>query len=355
MPSPRHRQLRRAFTLVELIIALSLAAFVLMAVASLIGLSTKAIPPEGGVQVTAIQGVEFASKFAADAAIAQQVTETDVRAVTFVIPDQDGDAAADTVRYVWSGVVGSPLERLVNGSDRLEIIDGVSAFSLDYAYADVPAFAELSKRTDSATTLQTSIASVATSREVGSTTCAQVFAPSMPSGVIAWTLDELKLSLGPNGAASTTVVVEIRGVDGSDLPTSAVYSRSTVGESSLGLLGLLPSTRTFTISGVIVPASEKLCVVVTCTGGDARASLGTALAVGWPAAAPFLTSSDGGATWARPGAIVAGHTVSGRMIRVSGGGETRRIVSRVGAAVRAGDETWSLECGVTSRNPGETP
>ncbi|HZW11468.1 MAG TPA: prepilin-type N-terminal cleavage/methylation domain-containing protein [Phycisphaerales bacterium] len=348
-------QARDAFTLVELIISLSIAAVVLMAVASLLGLSTKAIPAEDGVQVTSIQGAEFVSKFAADAAIAHEVTETGARAVTFVIPDQDGDASPDTVRYVWSGVVGSALERLVNGSDRLEIVESVSAFDLEYAFDDVPAYAELTKRTDAASTLQTSIVSVATSREVGSTRCGQVFAPTLPSGVIAWTLDELKLSLGPNGAATTTVVVEIRGVDSNNLPTGAVYSRSTVSEGSLGLLGLLPAVRTFTLSGIVVPASEKLCVVVSCTGGDVRASLGTAAGLGWPATAPFLTSTDGGATWNKGTAVVAGHSVSGKLIRVGGGPATRHTVSRVGAALTAGDEAWSLGCGVSRRNPGEAP
>jgi len=357
MSGTQPARLRSAFTLVEMVVALAIASFVLMAVASLIGLSARSIPPPNGVQEVAISTGDFLARLAADAAVAQSVTETEAHAITFVVSDPDGMALADTVRYVWSGVAGEPLARIVNGTDRAEMLPSVSSLTFGYSFADVPTFARLVRATDASSSLQSSLASVSTSREVGGTIYAQVVAPTLPADAVAWTLERVTLSLGPSGLLfPTTVTVEIRGCDGSGLPTDAVYASATRSESMLGFLGLLPGHETFTFTGVTVPASEKLAIVIRCSGGDGTASAGAASGSGWPADAPAMASTDGGASWTTTTAVVLGHAATGTVTRLSGGESTRHIVSRLSVSLEAGLESTVVEFGAVHRNPsGATP
>jgi hypothetical protein len=355
MPGSRGPGPHAAFTIIELLISLSIASFVLMCVASLIGLSTKAIPAEGGVQETALDAGNFLGRLAADAAIAYEVIEHTPEAVTFITPDQDGDASPDKVRYAWTGVAGDPIEREINGTDQTKMLGGVSSLVFDYEFANVPVYSELSVTTDGKSTLQSSLLSIVTSRSLAGTHVAQVFAPSLPADAIAWTLDELTISLGPSGLLTppTTVHVQIRGCDGSNKPSGAIYAQTSISESSLGLLGLLPANATFTFSNVMVPASSKLCVVVRCSGGDGTALVGTAAALGWPVGAPALSSSDGGGTWSTAAGFVVGHGVAGRVVRSSGGKSSRKVVSRFTVSLEAGQESLAVEFAVGDRNPAE--
>jgi hypothetical protein len=52
--------------------------------------------------------------------------------ISLVVPDRTGDGAADTVRYSWSGTVGAPLQRQINGGTAETLLETVQAFGLTY-------------------------------------------------------------------------------------------------------------------------------------------------------------------------------------------------------------------------------
>lgn len=109
-PSPRTR---RAFTLIEMTIAIALTGIVSAGLMSALLFSIKAIPAAGDAGLTAAR-LDAASEFIlADAMLASAVSGTASK-ITFTVPDQTGDAATDTVVYT---VESGRLTRVLNGGD----------------------------------------------------------------------------------------------------------------------------------------------------------------------------------------------------------------------------------------------
>jgi hypothetical protein len=67
----------------------------------------------------------------ADLEFALAFTEQSARAVTFLVPDQSGDAKLETVRYAWSGTPGDPLTRQFNGGAVAVVLENVHVFQHD--------------------------------------------------------------------------------------------------------------------------------------------------------------------------------------------------------------------------------
>jgi len=69
-------------------------------------------------------------KFVADVEHAISFSERTANAVTFTVPDRDGNGLPDTIRYAWSGTPGDPLTYEYNGSVAEKIAVDVHNFNL---------------------------------------------------------------------------------------------------------------------------------------------------------------------------------------------------------------------------------
>jgi prepilin-type N-terminal cleavage/methylation domain-containing protein len=125
--TPHHNALRRgarpAFTLIELTIAIALTGIVSAGLMSALLFSIKAIPAAGDAGITAAR-LDAASEFLlADAMLASAVSGSGAK-ISLTVPDQTGDAAADTVVYT---IDAGTLTRELNGGDPRTLASNIAS------------------------------------------------------------------------------------------------------------------------------------------------------------------------------------------------------------------------------------
>ncbi len=101
---------RRGFTLVEMTVSLAIVSILAVAVGAALrlGLAAAGAAPGAGAVNAAGQATaaEAADQIAADLNVALDFTEKTPTALTFTVPNRDGDGRPETIRYAWSGANG---------------------------------------------------------------------------------------------------------------------------------------------------------------------------------------------------------------------------------------------------------
>ena len=120
------------FTLIEVVLSLSVLGILLTALGSVLTLSLRAMPVRGGADEHALQVARVFEQMSDDIQSASAITHTDT-SLTLTIPDRDGDSDAEIVEYAWRGETRAGLQRRVNAGDWTTVIDNVSdaTFSTD--------------------------------------------------------------------------------------------------------------------------------------------------------------------------------------------------------------------------------
>ena len=131
---PRNR--RPGYTLVEVLIS-SVSASILMAgLASALFLAGRAL--EGGsAAAERSRAADAQSTLLTDLEHATSFSERADHAVTFSVPDRNGDGTAETLRYAWSGANGGELTLSVNGGTPAPVLTGVKSFRLNWFTRDI--------------------------------------------------------------------------------------------------------------------------------------------------------------------------------------------------------------------------
>lgn len=128
------RSHRPGFTLIELVIAISLTAIISLGLMSALTLSLRAIPESDDAGIVAAR-IDNASEFLlADIMLASVVDVTDSsRKLDLIIPDTTGDGEADDIEYRFDN---GQLTRKVNGGMKRQMVEGISAGQFGIAATD---------------------------------------------------------------------------------------------------------------------------------------------------------------------------------------------------------------------------
>jgi prepilin-type N-terminal cleavage/methylation domain-containing protein len=221
-----------AFTLLEVMVATSISAVLLIAAQSVVILASRAIPDARSKAVSTITAHNALALLNADLAFATAIVNRSATSVTFEVTDRTGDGAPDTIAYAWDGVPGGALNRTVNGAAS-GIATGVQAFSLDYDTRDVL------NPTTYATSGETLLASnsgalgVLDQRVDNSNFPGQFFKPTLPGNATSWAVTRVLLKCRVHGGGGGIAFIQVRPVDGSNKPTATVIDQATLLESSL--------------------------------------------------------------------------------------------------------------------------
>ena len=128
--APTIRSKRRAHTLIELVAAMTSATALMAGMGGTIYIASRALDDGGSNAVQKVKDARILGKLTRDVKFALSFSERTDKAITFTVPDRDGDNLSETIRYAWSGTSGDPLTYEYNGSSPEVIAEDVQTFSL---------------------------------------------------------------------------------------------------------------------------------------------------------------------------------------------------------------------------------
>jgi hypothetical protein len=123
---------RRAYTMLEMVIALPLMALLLVGTTAALGIVAQVADNGASVGKAVMRTPAAWEQLASELECATSIVSRSATEISVVIPDRTGDAAADTVAYSWSGMDGEPLTRRINGGTAETLLETVHAFGMTY-------------------------------------------------------------------------------------------------------------------------------------------------------------------------------------------------------------------------------
>ena len=293
-------------------------------------------------------------QLAGELACALGCVQRSTTGVEFTVPDRNGDATGEVIRYAWSGTAGAPLTRQYNGGTAVNVAGNVTDFALTYDVAvettEVPGPAVesgeqllLSHEYSGGALREFQIKD---KKFIG-----ECFHPVLAGGVTAWSVTRVKFRAQGDWPTSGQTLVQIRTADGSHLPTATVLQQFTLYESNLSWLSMGWQEFSFTGATGFSPTSEA-CLVLQWVSDAVSARIqyetnGTDLPQGQ------VVSTTTGTNWTADAASDLIFYVYGKITAPSG---TQTVPSgyrwrSTGIRLRLGpDEASSLETSVTLLN-----
>ncbi|MGE0482020.1 MAG: type II secretion system protein J [Phycisphaerae bacterium] len=305
-PGSLGRAGRRGFTLVELMLAMSVAAILVGAVAAALFVAGQALPNRQTPAQAALAAATAVNELADDLALATSFSERTATAMTWVVPDRNGDEAPESIRYAWDGVSGGKLTRAVNGAAPQVVLVNVGTLAL--------AFDVTSQVTQTTTISEVSSGEVllnsfeafsgvsfsSTTRSISPTGWSGAWFPvSIPRGAFDVQITRVHVRLQAGSyllPASVTMSIHLAGTTTPPSPAAAVGSPDSV--ATFGLLTALTATD-FRFSDAFIPSTEtQLFFVMKASATDAaRTAILVADAPSPPYDRAAVWSNNSGATW----------------------------------------------------------
>lgn len=123
---------RHGYTLMELLVATASATVLMAGLSSSIYVASQALQIDNGTLAAEARNGRALERLLADAREAFDFSEQTATAITFTVPDRNGDDSPETIRYAWSGSSGAPLTYEINGSASANLIEDVR--QLDFGF-----------------------------------------------------------------------------------------------------------------------------------------------------------------------------------------------------------------------------
>ena len=322
----------RGFTLIELIISLSITTILMTATVSSVLLAGKAVPDPNDAASGSITAAQVTDRIAGELETAILVLEQTPTALTFLVPPRNADTTPEKIRYSWAGTSGSPLMRQYEGGTPIAVIDKVDQFSLTPGIAtSTESYPGLcTEDTTESLVIDYSSATGLLSKSVSpSNWSGQYFASNTwPAGVYGWRPTHVRFQAQQSGATATTNV-QLR-------PASSTLAPMTVYEQySLPGSGLSASFawQDFYFSSIPrLTTSTGICLVLQGTLG-----LPNSLNIEANTGANYLQGTLSGATWALDSTHSLQSQIYGKLTRsTTTQTATSRYLTSLGISLRAG-------------------
>jgi len=344
MKSPRQTRLQSGHTLVELVTAMVAGTVLLFDLAAVMMIASQvAYTPSASAK--RLEAAEAIQELGDEARYATYLVVRSGHVLDFVVTDRDGDAAAERIRYEWSGVPGQPLLRTYNGGTPVAVVDSVQDFQVSASIdSQTASFASTSDSTEAVLASNAATPS-GLARSIGANDfSAQRINPSgfagVPASATSWNLTKVDFQGSRNSSPGTTLRVQIRSAgDPYDCPTGGVLGEVAVPQANLsGAATWNTVTYTSPIRGLAL--HRKYSLVWRGTDGEAGTPL--RLLTDDNAATSVHESSDAGATWTYMPSrqtyyrVYGTYTSPGTTVNV-----TRDYATRVNVVLQAGENASS--------------
>ena len=121
------------FTLIELIVSMTAASFLMVGLSSTLFIAFRATDTSNSPATNTLAGLARLSEMAAELQYTQTVLEQTANAITVTVPDRnDPDTNPELIRYAWSGTIADPLTRQYNGGITDNVVENVHNFEIQY-------------------------------------------------------------------------------------------------------------------------------------------------------------------------------------------------------------------------------
>lgn len=223
-----------AFTLIEMVVSLSVISIVFLAMGSVMMMATKAIPdPDSPINLR-VEAADILEQIASELQVATSIIATTDKGISFTVPDRDRDTVDETIVYAWGGTAGNPLARQYNGGNKVSLLPGINGFELIYDTVAVTLTGE--PVTSAEVVLASHGAAVNTKHytvKEGAWIGQCLMPQGLPADVLTWSVTRVYVSAAYNSTIDGTAQVQLRQVGPDGLPVSAVIEAYPMYESDL--------------------------------------------------------------------------------------------------------------------------
>jgi len=248
-----------------------------------------------------LKAAEAVDEFANDVRYATFLITRTPHVLEFVVTDRTDDGTAERIRYEWSGVPGDPLQKSVNGSVPIAVVDSVQ--DVQFSVTTASETTSFASTTDSAETkLLFNENNLNSTREVTADKFSgQALDPSTLSaaGRLWWNATRVDFQASRSSSANEILLVQLRSAgDPNSCPTSEVLGEAQLAENALsGAIGWNSVSFSSPIQGLQFHRKYALVLARTTADGTSSTTAAAAtLRTNINDSSP-LTSDDGGATW----------------------------------------------------------
>lgn len=226
--TPRHR---RAFTLIELVIAMSLMLLVAGVLASIITIAGRAAESPESRTSRSLATSRLLTQILDELSLATTVDSISTNKIEFTLADCTGDGRADAVSYAWGGP-GTSLIRTLNGVDTT-IAESVEEFGVVFTSRQ-HSTTIAGPNTESPERLLSSCTQAPThSYSVTSTTSiVNYIRPPLPSSTVSWRPTRVELALASNSVTDGTLTLHVHNAQ-PPARSGTILCSVSVAESSL--------------------------------------------------------------------------------------------------------------------------
>lgn len=317
--------LRRGYTLVELMISSVAATMLLAGMTSAVFVATKAMspPPE---HASVLEAAETSAILADDIQSAIHILDHDSSHLEFALADRDGDGNTETIAYSFDELTGH-LKRTA-GTDSGVIADGLFAVDITATHRSVSE--DLGGQVSASA--PGTLAGVRTGGDVQTfsldpyRSAGQFVDFSHPADTVHWSIESVTVALSRNSWwwPGEQLRIQICEATGDGLPTANVLAESSL---PISTLSTTPAWKTVMMTGAerLLP-TQKVCILVLADdqlfGYAGRVAYTTG---GFTPAGSGLATFDGGATWYQASGASLYFNLSGTRHSIDG---TSHVIER---------------------------
>jgi hypothetical protein len=341
---------RTGLTLVELTMSLGVVSIVLIAVGSILSVSSRMWPQPDDPHAVRGGLTAALSLITRDAVSAVGITALSARGITLLVPDRDGDNDNELVEYSWSGLAGQPLMRCAGGGSAVPLGPGLDSFSIA---ATVSETQTSSAQTVSGAELVVFLADAPPANTVDISSllaCGQCFTPTLPADAVAARVTSVDVEM--RRGISGSVLVSLRDSAG-DVPSAATLASATVADAAMSTS--VAWQRVNFTTPALVRSGQRVCVTVEHVSGIVGARVAYQAPATPPAGSWAVSRLALLAPWGTHSTAMMGVRVRAQPVSPSTTTTVRRVESIVFQATASADPSRAVPAVVSMPNRPEAP
>ncbi|HMO24638.1 MAG TPA: hypothetical protein PKB10_00060 [Tepidisphaeraceae bacterium] len=220
-------------SLVETLCAVAGMGVLLIALGSSVVWVGAAMPKSTDPAIVSLRTHDALQQFAADLRFATRVIERSDSAITFQVPDRNGDGIPETIRYVRPAATDAPLHRIYNGGTPVVVLPATKAFNLNYEDESFLVPRDPIESAEQQFISQGLGVSGSPQAIKDKEWFGQYFQPSLPSAASHYRVTRARIKLRSKGATAGEFRVRVARTTPSGIPTGTILGEIFMRESSL--------------------------------------------------------------------------------------------------------------------------